>query len=170
MFPASAPVSRFVEKTAIRYRLKNTKYILEIARYDEYSRTSAPGGPISEVPSSSWGASIFDPNWDNLLGQHANISLGHTARYSPSLNTFFPAIEETTGHKSEGFWELIELVRRVAELLGSAKASSGDVKRQDPKGPASDKSDEVIARQNRQQINIGPQMRVLLDEDLGTLF
>ncbi|KAF7128754.1 hypothetical protein CNMCM5793_003663 [Aspergillus hiratsukae] len=170
VFPASAPVSRFVEKTAIRYRLKNTKYILEIARYDEYSRTSAPGGPISEVPSSSWGASIFDSNWDNLLGQHANISLGHTARYSPSLNTFFPAIEETTGHKSEGFWELIELVRRVAQLLGSAKAPAADVKRQDPKSPASDKSDEVIARQNRQQINIGPQMRVLLDEDLGTLF
>ncbi|GIC92027.1 uncharacterized protein Aud_008483 [Aspergillus udagawae] len=181
VFPASAPVSRFVEKTAIRYRLKNTKYILEIARYDEYSRTTAPGyggqnsaaitGPISEVPSSSWGASIFDPNWDNLLGQHANIPLGHTARYSPSLNTFFPPIEETTGGKYEGFWELIALVRRVAELLGSTKASSENVKQRVPKSPSSDKSDEAItARQNRQHVNIGPQMRVLLDADLGTLF
>ncbi|PKX94296.1 uncharacterized protein P174DRAFT_512471 [Aspergillus novofumigatus IBT 16806] len=181
VFPASAPVSRFVEKTAIRYRLKNTKYILEIARYDEYSRTTAPGyggqnsaaitGPISDVPSSSWGASIFDPNWDNLLGQHANIPLGHTARYSPSLNTFFPPIEESTGRKSEGFWELIALVRRVAELLGSTKTSSENVKQRVPKSPSSDKSDEVIiARQNRQQLNIGPQMRVLLDADLGTLF
>ncbi|EAW22799.1 uncharacterized protein NFIA_014910 [Aspergillus fischeri NRRL 181] len=181
VFPASAPVSRFVEKTAIRYRLKNTKYILEIARYDEYSRTTAPGyggqnpaaitGPISEVPSSSWGASIFDPNWDNLLGQHANIPLGHTARYSPSLNTFFPPIEETTGSKCEGFWELIALVRRVAELLGSTKTSVENVKQRVPKSPSSDKSDEAAtARQNRQQVNIGPQMRVLLDADLGTLF
>ncbi|KAF4160268.1 hypothetical protein CNMCM6936_004009 [Aspergillus lentulus] len=181
VFPASAPVSRFVEKTAIRYRLKNTKYILEIARYDEYSRTTAPGyggqnsaaitGPISDVPSSSWGASIFDPNWDNLLGQHANIPLGHTARYSPSLDTFFPPIEETTGRKCEGFWELIALVRRVAELLGSTKTSSENVKQRVPKSPSSDKSDEaIIARQNRQQVNIGPQMRVLLDADLGTLF
>ncbi|KAF4210326.1 hypothetical protein CNMCM8980_004336 [Aspergillus fumigatiaffinis] len=181
VFPASAPVSRFVEKAAIRYRVKNTKYILEIARYDEYSRTTALGyggqnsaaitGPISDVPSSSWGASIFDPNWDNLLGQHANIPLGHTARYSPSLNTFFPPIEETSECKCEGFWELIALVRRVAELLGSTKTSSENVKQRVPKSPSSDKSDEaIIARQNRQQVNIGPQMRVLLDADLGTLF
>jgi hypothetical protein len=45
------------------------------------------------------------------------------------------------------------------------------VKQRVPKSPSSDKSDEaIIARQNRQQVNIGPQMRVLLDADLGTLF
>lgn len=91
IFPASAPVSRFVEKTAIRYRLKGTKYTFEIARYDEYSRTlisAFPGqiptliGPISETPSTSWGASVFDPSWDNLLGQHANLPVGHSARYN----------------------------------------------------------------------------------------
>ncbi|KAF4263708.1 hypothetical protein KXW98_000814 [Aspergillus fumigatus] len=181
VFPASAPVSRFVEKTAIRYRLKNTKYILEIARYDEYSRMTLPGyggqspaaitGPISEVPSSSWGASIFDPNWDNLLGQHANIPLGHTARYSPSLNTFFPSIEETTGGKCKGFWELIALVRQVAELLGSTNTAAENGKQRVPKSPSSEKSDEAgTARQKHQQFNNGPQMRVLLDADLGTLF
>jgi hypothetical protein len=174
-------VSRFVEKTAIRYRLKNTKYILEIARYDEYSRMTLPGyggqspaaitGPISEVPSSSWGASIFDPNWDNLLGQHANIPLGHTARYSPSLNTFFPSIEETTGGKCKGFWELIALVRQVAELLGSTNTAAENGKQRVPKSPSSEKSDEAgTARQKHQQFNNGPQMRVLLDADLGTLF
>ncbi|EAW07763.1 uncharacterized protein ACLA_024790 [Aspergillus clavatus NRRL 1] len=181
LFPHSAPVARFVEKTAIRYRLKGTKYILEIARYDEYSRTTVPAyrgqnpptviGAISEVPSTSWGASIFDPNWDNLLGQHANLPVGHTARYTPTLSTFFPPKEQTAAGKCVGFWELIDLVRQVAGLFGTSTAPSEDSQPQNPKSPKSDKSGDITAaRQRRQQINIGPQKRVLLEADLGTLF
>ncbi|KAL2872030.1 uncharacterized protein BJX67DRAFT_388073 [Aspergillus lucknowensis] len=136
-FPATAPVSRFVEKTATRYRLKGTKYIFEIARYDEYRRVNVPvyagqsgatiaGGDISKIPYTSWGASIFDPNWDNLLGDHANLPVGHSASYSPTLATFFPSKESSreTTDGSKGFWEFVDLVKQAAELLGPTQPSS----------------------------------------------
>lgn len=131
VFSSSFPVSRFVEKAAIRYRLKGTKYTFEIARYDEYSCSVVPEcpgqnppttvGPISEVPSTSWGASVFDPNWDNLLGQHANLPIGHSARYSPKLDTFFPQ-QSSSEEKHAGFWEFLSLVKQTAERLSPAES------------------------------------------------
>ncbi|KAL2832714.1 hypothetical protein BJY01DRAFT_239715 [Aspergillus pseudoustus] len=132
-FPLNAPVSRFVEKTALRYSLKGTDYIFEIARYDEYRRIDVPvfrgqpgatiTGGISNTPFTSWGASIFGGNWDNLLGSHANLPIGHAANYSPSLAIFFPPKEPATkvGDEANGFWEFIDLIKHAAELLGPAQ-------------------------------------------------
>ncbi|KAJ9291149.1 hypothetical protein DTO280E4_4412 [Paecilomyces variotii] len=128
-FPPTAPVSRFVEKTALRYRLKGTNYILEIARYDEYRRTGiqfsqgqvqiSNPGPILNAPFTTWGASIFGLDWDNLLGEHANMGVGHSASWSPNLKTFFPPKAKTNPtDTSSGFWEFVNLVKDVAELLG----------------------------------------------------
>lgn len=124
-FPASAPVSRFVEKTAIRFRVKSTNYILEIARYDQYERVpdkNLPGlpGDFSKAPSTSWAASLFDPNWDNLLGQHANLPAGAPTQYSPELNTFFaPREQSETSDQSANFWQFIDMVKKVARILGA---------------------------------------------------
>ncbi|KAL3458815.1 hypothetical protein BJX64DRAFT_301724 [Aspergillus heterothallicus] len=134
-FPATAPVSRFVEKTALRYSLKGADYILEIARYDEYRRVNVPvfpnqagatmTGGISNKPFTSWGASIFGTNWDNLLGGHANLPIGHKASYSPGLATFFPPKEPSIDIRDQdkGFWEFIDLIKQAAELLGPAQLS-----------------------------------------------
>ncbi|KAL4997167.1 hypothetical protein BDV10DRAFT_195401 [Aspergillus recurvatus] len=135
-FPPSPPVSRYVEKSAIRYRIKGTKYIFEIARYDEYRR-SGPGvyyavdtmlGSMSETPYTSWGASVFNANWDNLLGGHANLPVGQSAKYSPNLATFFPSREPfpTSEDQTKGFWEFIGLVKQAAELLGPTQTSAED--------------------------------------------
>lgn len=131
VFSASVPVSRVVEKTAIRYRLKGTTYILEIARYDEYTSNAVSAPPdadqptqnqMSEAPVTSWGASLFDSNWDNLLGQHGNLPIGVSTRYSSDLSTFFPPEELDNEDKKAGFRRFIGLVRQVAEILG-AKAT-----------------------------------------------
>lgn len=180
IFPDSAPVSRFIEKTAIRYRLKGTQYILEIARYDEYMRTAVPAFPgqnpptlmgrISEVPLTSWGASLFDSNWDNLLGQHANLPVGLSTQYTPNLDTFFPPnAQSDTAENPQGFWQFIDLVKQVAQLLGGSAvpARGGSLKKSEQLGsevssavhPASDKSKEEVEDRNR-----------MLDGDLGTLF
>lgn len=126
IFPASAPVSRFVEKTAIRFRVKSTSYILEIARYDQYERVldkNLPGlpGEFSKVPSTSWAASLFDPNWDNLLGQHASLPVGAPTQYSPELNAFFPPQEQSeASDQSASFWQFVDMVKKVARLLGAS--------------------------------------------------
>lgn len=181
IFPDSAPVSRFIEKTAIRYRLKRTQYILEIARYDEYMRTAVPAFPgqnpptlmgrISEMPLTSWGASLFDSNWDNLLGQHANLPAGLSTRYTPNLDTFFPPkVQSDTTESPQGFWEFIGLVKQVAGLLGSsAVPAHGESSRSAPRmgdglssavhQAASDKAKGPTEDLNR-----------MLDGDLGTLF
>ncbi|KAB8238898.1 uncharacterized protein BDW43DRAFT_319189 [Aspergillus alliaceus] len=190
IFPDSAPVSRFVEKTAIRYRLKGTKYILEIARYDEYTRSKldasqglAPApipvtGEICAVPSTSWGASIFSSNWDNLMGEQANLSVGHSARYNPGLDTFFaPKKSSEPNDKSVGFWEFVGLVKRVAEILGPARASSSS-ENTASKIAVNTEPSAMISDATKSQIpsnGSSPKVEVkgltgLLDADLGTLF
>ncbi|PIG87820.1 hypothetical protein AARAC_008908 [Aspergillus arachidicola] len=189
VFHSSAPVSRFVEKTAIRYRLKGTKYILEIARYDEYSRLKtdafqgqapAPAlvtGEICDVPSTSWGASIFDSNWDNLMGEQANLSVGHSARHSPELHTFFPPkIISDSNDKNEGFWEFINLVKRVAEVLSPAqpRSSSENTARKIQVGTESSMVPTATKSQPPSNES-SPKLDVkglagMLDADLGTLF
>lgn len=188
IFPSSAPVSRFVEKTAIRYRLKGTKYTFEIARYDEYSRTLVPAfpgqypptmvGPISEVPSTSWGASVFDPNWDNLLGQHANLPVGHSARYSPNLDTFFPS-HSTSGEKNAGFWEFICLVRQAAELFSSARSSSPKQAQKTASRPStcpgsspatSNAQKDPVTSNSSSPTTDAKSLTGMIDADLGTLF
>ncbi|PWY81981.1 hypothetical protein BO70DRAFT_406219 [Aspergillus heteromorphus CBS 117.55] len=133
-FSASAPVSRFIEKTAIRYRLKGTKCILEIARYDEYTRTvpASPDqmpqvyvgvGPFTGTPHTSWGASVFDPTWDNLLGEHGNLQVGHAAGYNPGLDTFFsPKDPSNNKDKRRGFWDFVNMVKQIAEMMGPTGA------------------------------------------------
>lgn len=193
IFPATAPVSRFVEKTAIRYRLMGTKYTFEIARYDEYSRILVPAFPgqnpptlvdsISEKPSTSWGASVFDPNWDNLLGQHANLPVGHSARYSPNLDTFFPPYfapqeQSGSGEKHTGFWNFVSLVQQAAELLSPARPLSPPAPKagtsktsSSPKKPASPGGKKGKTTPNSSSPTIDAKgLTGMIDTDLGTLF
>ncbi|WEW55851.1 hypothetical protein PRK78_001284 [Emydomyces testavorans] len=120
-FSNLVPVNRLVEKTALRYRLKGTSYILEVARYDEYFRAMPGTNEITEIPMTSWGASIFDLQWDNMLGQHANFRLGHKAEWIPSLSTFFPSVQIAgPPDVCTGFDQFMELVKRVAFILSPA--------------------------------------------------
>ncbi|KAL3491178.1 hypothetical protein BJX62DRAFT_237416 [Aspergillus germanicus] len=188
IFPADAPVSRFVEKTAIRYSLKGTDYILEIARYDEYRRAEVsvhPGqsgatitGGISQTPFTTWGASIFGTNWDNLLGGHANLPVGQAARYNPSLSTFFPPkVPLPDDDEAKGFWDFIDVVKKAASLLGPTQPSP-------LRGPSPNTACQAIPSF---AVNVGPVRNAagssagssptsmtspagMLNADLGTLF
>lgn len=172
-FPGTAPVSRFIEKTAIRYRLKGTQYILEIARYDEYRRAMMPAfpgqnpptlsGPISEVPFTSWGASLFDSNWDNLLGQHANLQVGLSTRYTPDLDRFFPPKEQSdSGDKTAGFSQFLDLVKQVSELLGSDRVK--------PEPSTGRKASGADAFSTTSEEKGDAASKRMMDGDLGTLF
>ncbi|KAK2750342.1 hypothetical protein FQN57_003822 [Myotisia sp. PD_48] len=128
-FSNLVPVARIVEKSVLRYRVKNTDYVFELARYDEYQRvenTEAHSllaipqpNVMAEVPVSTWGASMFDFEWDNQLGLHANFRIGHNANWSPTLKTFFPCPEGADpADLRSGFHRFLVLVKKVAALLG----------------------------------------------------
>lgn len=125
IFSNSVPVKRLVEKTAMRYRIKGTTYILEVARYDEYFSVFAGTTELAETPVTSWGALIFDLQWDNMLGQHANFRLGHTAEWVPSLHTFFPNLDiGGTAGMGTGLEQFVELARRVSLVLSPGSLTS----------------------------------------------
>ncbi|PYI12561.1 hypothetical protein BO78DRAFT_435009 [Aspergillus sclerotiicarbonarius CBS 121057] len=178
-FSASAPVARFIEKTAVRYRLKGTNYILEIARYDEYCRANLPAlpgllptymGPFTPVPNTSWGASLFDPHWDNLLGEHANLPIGQSAKYHPNTNTFFPARGPSgDGEKSRGFWDFANMVKQIAELMGPGRALAGDKASADPSLKAKPTTCQGSSSDSSPVIGT-TDLGGLLNADLGTLF
>ncbi|PGH12195.1 hypothetical protein AJ80_06815 [Polytolypa hystricis UAMH7299] len=147
-FTDTVPVTRLVEKSAVRYRLKGTKYLLELARYDTYNRVKVPapmGLPqffslnrMAEVPVTTWGASLFDVNWDNELGKHATFGVGQAADWSPSLNTFFPNFDKDSDPSDmrAGFGQFVGLVNRVAALLGAAKVHPSEQTGNDPSAGA----------------------------------
>jgi hypothetical protein len=76
---------------------------------------------MAVVPVTSWGASIYSQEWDNMLGQHASFRVGHAAEWSPSLNTFFPSDESTDPSDVRGFNKFIDLASGIAVLLGPAE-------------------------------------------------
>lgn len=184
-FPSSPPVSRLVEKSAIRYRIKGTKYIFEIARYDEYRRVevhigqtgATMTGGMSDVPYTSWGASVFEANWDNLLGGHANLPVGHSAKYNPSLATFFPPKEPLAALEdhTKGLWEFVDMVKQAAELLGPTRTSPEDADNDTVSNAGSAslglgaiKSGLASSETPANSTGYGP--AGMLSADLGTLF
>ncbi|KAL4939989.1 hypothetical protein BDV06DRAFT_224532 [Aspergillus oleicola] len=179
-FPPDPPVSRFVEKTAMRYRIRDTNYVLEVARYDEYRRVGMPilqtglmmTGNISDKPYTTWGASIFDAKWDNLLGGHANLPVGQSANYAPNLATFFPTREGPSSpaakDQSQGFWDLIGLVKQAAELLGPTPTYQEDTDVEAASAAGASMAAETPSPETGATRAESP--AAILKADLGTLF
>ncbi|OJD18295.1 hypothetical protein AJ78_01671 [Emergomyces pasteurianus Ep9510] len=132
-FSSLASVSKITEKSALRYYLKGTKYIFELARYDTYHRANRSGPPyigdcskMNPAAETTWGASIFHQEWDNLLGKNGSFRVGETADWSASLSTFFPCLsDENSTDVNAGFHQFLDLVNKVAKLL--APESHSDV-------------------------------------------
>jgi hypothetical protein len=175
IIPEWAPVRRVIEKAAVHYHLKNTGYTLEIARYDEYMRISgsipngcigqAIPGKMSVVPTSTWGASIFSTNWDNLLRQHANVGVGKVANCNATLKTFFPPNEKDDCDMHAGFWSFISLVKEVAGLLGKEYEDKSS-----PIDAAITKPPKIDSRSQLSHGVSSNEPTKVLDADLGTMF
>lgn len=120
-FKTCVPVTKFVQKTAFKYRLKSSAYVFEIAKYQEFATPNAV--PVSPAKSASetttaWGASFFNEGWDAILGPNAHLGIGEAGRWSPSLNTFFPRdVRSLATGPASGFREFLVEVGKVAQLL-----------------------------------------------------
>ena len=120
-FPTNPLVRTFVQKTGFRYRLKNSSYLFEIAKYQEFT-SSGPGTPCPPsnrvAESTTWGASFFNEDWDIILGQNAHLGIGEAGNWKASLATFFPRDGHTsTAGPDAGFRSFLTEVGKVATLL-----------------------------------------------------
>ncbi|CAG8170254.1 unnamed protein product [Penicillium salamii] len=94
--PHGAPIDRFVEKSAIQLNVIGTPYVFELSRFDEYVHAHRHW---PKVPTKvSWGASLFNPEWDDILAAQANGNLAST----PCLSSFFPASPRDIAKAKEG--------------------------------------------------------------------
>ncbi|KAJ5152084.1 hypothetical protein N7492_010379 [Penicillium capsulatum] len=141
LFSEAIQVSSVVEKAALQFRIKSTPYVLELARYDHFSGVSEP-----EANRTSWGATLFNPAWDEMLGSATESSTGENIT-PEHFTAFFPPSQAgnvlQTGN--QGFDEFLTIVQRVSELLRPSSTS------------------EKIS-------HTMPSMEGLLEAELGTLF
>ncbi|KAJ5107410.1 hypothetical protein N7456_004085 [Penicillium angulare] len=151
LFDPKAPVASFIEKASVQLKIKGTSYILEVARFDRYTRNSAGRGWAAS-PTVTWGATLFEPNWDVVLGGGLNMEgndLKRPEKYMGHFRSFFPSRAKMSSDNEEGgFWDLIGLVDKVSELLRATK----DVR----EGASSDLDKDTTPE--------------LLDVELGMLF
>ncbi len=120
-FPTSPPVMTFIQKTGFRYRLKNSTYLFEIAKYQQFPTsgsglaTKSPDGPATVT---TWGGSFFNEEWDMILGQNVHLGIGEAGNWRACSNTFFPKdVRTLTSGPDAGFHDFLTEVGKVAELL-----------------------------------------------------
>lgn len=151
VFSTVLPVAKYVEKAALQFKIKGTDYILELARFDEYTPISPRRRERTSTAAVSWGATLFNPQWDITLGFRNSPDSGAAQRFEMSaqhggLAALFPSSKgPETETNTEGFQEFINIISRVSELLG----------------PGQDWSARTAAKEN---------MTRFLDTELGTLF
>lgn len=115
---AGMQVMTFTQKTSFTFRLvKNLDYVVEIARYDSYVEQD------DEIPArTNWGATLWNSEWDSTLMENSSLSIGESAKWAPTLKTFFPtgSSETSTSPSNDvdhNVSEFLDLVRDVNGFL-----------------------------------------------------
>ncbi|KEF54090.1 uncharacterized protein A1O9_09885 [Exophiala aquamarina CBS 119918] len=117
--PTSNNLRSISDLTTMKWRFKNTDAVFELRRKDIYTYT--PGKQTSVLQESRWHAIYYYPEWDNLMGQFANVKPGENVRWVKTLATFFPEDEEDTGLAlPKGFQNFITEVEEVQDRLAEA--------------------------------------------------
>ncbi|CAI7588669.1 unnamed protein product [Penicillium glandicola] len=150
-FSYGAQVKRFVEKAAIQLQVKGSPHVFELARFDEYTYAA---GHWSMTPKVSWGASLFNPSWDDILGEQAEGN-AHDISKNGCLSAFFPSPEddERTGKQ-----------KTDDELLKEAELRKMEEEKQ--LGLFMSTVQQIA----RMLSNPGAEMSDVLETDLGSLF
>ena len=99
-----------VKKSAITFKVKGTRLILELARFDVYRRTA--------LFTSYSSATLFNPNWDSLMSSQIEATGGRAQSHGAGLEAFFPSTRGGIAPEGAGLREVLQAVQRIAELLG----------------------------------------------------
>ncbi|CAI7664010.1 unnamed protein product [Penicillium discolor] len=151
-FSYGSPVKRFVEKAAIQLRVKESPHVFELARFDEYTYAA---GHWSTAPKVSWGASLFNPSWDDILGEQADAKPVDISK-DGCLSVFFPPPEDdqeqTDKQKTDDEIRKEAEIRKIDEEKQLCVFMS------------------AVQKIARMLANSGAEMPEVLETDLGSLF
>ncbi|KAJ5490059.1 hypothetical protein N7453_010884 [Penicillium expansum] len=150
-FSYGSPVKRFVEKASVQLQVKNSPHVFELARFDEYTYSA---GHWSMTPKVSWGASLFNPSWDDILGEQADV--GALEISDGCLSVFFPP--------PEGDQEQTDKQKTDDEICEEAEIRKTDEEEQLGAFMS------VVQKIARMLANPGAEMPEVLETDLGSLF
>ncbi|KGO73497.1 hypothetical protein PITC_048350 [Penicillium italicum] len=151
-FSYGSPVKRFVEKATIQLQVKNSPHVFELARFDEFTYAT---GHWSMTPKVSWGASLFNPSWDDILGEQADVGALKIPQEG-CLSVFFPPPEDD--QEQTGKQKAEDEIRKEAEIR----------KMDEEKQLGAFMS--VVQKVARMLANPGAEMPEVLETDLGSLF
>lgn len=110
MFDPDASVTKFIQKTAIQFKIKDTNYVLELARFEEF-RCSDQEVTGWTPPVVRWGATLLNPDWEELLRNKEKRKAG------VEMDMFLPGYQSGE-QDSPALQEFLEVIRKVADLLG----------------------------------------------------
>ncbi|KAI9840141.1 MAG: hypothetical protein M1837_001902, partial [Sclerophora amabilis] len=113
-------VKCWVERTSFKYFLHGCRYILEITRLRRF-RKDATAQKIKAAVS--WEASVYDPDWDAVLGGQRGLKIGHAGNWSPHLKTFFPTPPGVPALDiTDGFEDFLSKVKAVSRFVADFRA------------------------------------------------
>ncbi|EXJ55535.1 hypothetical protein A1O7_08463 [Cladophialophora yegresii CBS 114405] len=106
------------ELTLLKYRFKNTDGVFELRRKDTYDLR--PGKENNSPFETRWHALYYYPEWDNLMGEFANIRPGEDVKWAKSVATFFPESGDQWTALPMGFKNFMNEVEEIQNLLSEA--------------------------------------------------
>ncbi|KAJ5950974.1 uncharacterized protein N7479_009387 [Penicillium vulpinum] len=153
-FSYGSPVKRFVEKAAIQLQVKDSPHVFELARFDEYKYGA---GHWSMTPKVSWGASLFNPSWDDILGEQVEAK-AHDISKDGCLSVFFPFPGDDQEHTDKDKQKMDDEVLKEAEIRKMNEEEQLSLFM------------GTVQRIARMLSNPGAEISDVLETDLGSLF
>jgi hypothetical protein len=108
--PKDTPDARIVKKSAIRFKVKGTNMILELARFDVYRRTNFLKSYLS--------ASLYNPDWDSIMGGDIGGDGAQVQPYGADLEAFFPPVSGGNAEEGAGLKEVFDVVQKICGADG----------------------------------------------------
>lgn len=112
----------FEQKTSLRYRVANREHwTFELGRYDTFA-----GSTSNEPTSTHWGATLWNSDWDRILGYNSDLKIGQPANWAPTLANFFPVNPHTLDSVDEltGFRQYLENMTIIVGFLDRIKMNA----------------------------------------------
>lgn len=112
----------FEQKTSLRYRVANREHwTFELGRYDTFE-----GSTSNEPTSTHWGATLWNSDWDRILGYNSDLKIGQPANWAPTLANFFPVNPHTRDSVDEltGFRQYLENMTTIVGFLDRIKMNA----------------------------------------------